>query len=159
MANLTSIEQFLPVSTMGIAIATDGAVWLYHPPSPDGMVEILPPVTPTPPVNTQAPNIAVLNGLQVGQQLILQNGTWTNSPTFTRRWESGGVTIPGATTTSYTMQQGDVGNMIQGFVTGTNQDGSATAASNSVGPVIEPPLAEEPESAGPVHRRSSKPSK
>lgn len=140
MANPTSIEEYLPVSTMGIAVATDGAVWLYHPPSPGGMVELLAPVTPTPPVNTLPPSINVMTNLQVGSQLMMVNGNWANSPTFTRTWTSAGTTIPGATTASYILQSSDIGNMIGGTLTGTNQDGSVTVpTSNTVGPVIAAP--------------------
>jgi hypothetical protein len=144
MTPINAIEDYLPLSTGQVALSSDGGVWMYHPPSPGGMVELVAAVTPTPPVNTQAPNIAILTDLAVGSTLVMQNGQWTGSPTFTREWTSAGVVIPGAVTTSYVLQQSDVGNMIGGNLTGTNQDGSVTAATNTVGPVIAPPLDEPP---------------
>jgi hypothetical protein len=134
---IAAIEDYLPFSTMGIALASDGAVWMLHPPSTGGMIEIEAPTTPTPPVNTLPPSINVMTNLVVGSQLVMVNGNWANSPTFTRTWTSGGATIPGATTAGYILQASDVGNMIGGTLTGTNQDGSVTVpTSNTVGPVV-----------------------
>lgn len=144
MTPINAIEDYLPMSTMGVAVASDGGIWQLHPPSPGGMVELEAPTTPTPPVNTLPPSINVLTNLEVGSQVTMVNGNWSGSPTFTRTWTSGGTTIPGATGTSYILQSSDVGNMIGGDLTGTNQDGSVTVpTSNTVGPVTEPPLDEE----------------
>ena len=49
----------------------------------------------------------------------------------------GGATIPGFTGPSYLFQASDVGNMVGGTLTMTNQDGSLTVpTSNTVGPII-----------------------
>jgi hypothetical protein len=143
----TQLDDYLPFFTAGIALSVDGSVWRYQPNASGGMVEIEPPRQPTPPTNTVPPSIIAPNGLAVGQQAVMNSGTWQNSPTFTREWTSGGTVIPGDTGPAHTFQASDVGNMIGGSLTGTNQDGSLTVpASNTVGPVIEPPL-EDPEAA------------
>jgi hypothetical protein len=131
-----SIEDFLPFSTNGIAIASDGSIWLYHPPSPSGMVEVLAPVTPEPPVNISPPIIQLGSDLVVGSQATLTTGTWSPGGTYTRQWLRGGTPIAGATLTTYTFVAADVGLMIGGAVTAGNQDGSATANATAVGPIV-----------------------
>jgi hypothetical protein len=95
------------------------------------------PVTAVPvaPSNTLAP--VASGGLSVNSVLSVTNGTWTGvpAPTFTYQWKRGGVDVAGATASSYTLVVGDVGAMMSCSVTATNATGSATAASNSVGPV------------------------
>jgi hypothetical protein len=144
-----SIEDFLPFSTNGVAIASDGSVWLYHPPTPGGLVEVLAPVVPTPPVNTTPPTIQAISDLVVGSQAaVVSNGVWENSPTFTRQWLSGSAAV-GTGTVSYTFVTADIGAMITCRLTGTNEDGSATAVSNAIGPIVgatEDPPPVEPES-------------
>ena len=143
MTAISELEDFLPMATGKVAIASDGAVWLYHPPSSGGMIEILPPAVPTPPTNSVAPSVTAVAGLAVGNMAAMNAGTWQNSPTFTQQWTSAGADIPGATATSYTFQASDLGNMISGRKVGTNQDGSLTVqCSNSIGPIVEP--AEDP---------------
>jgi hypothetical protein len=131
-----SIEDFLPFSTNGIAIASDGSIWLYHPPSPTGMVEVLAPVVPTPPVNTVAPVVSVTTDLVVGSSLTSTAGTWNPSGTLTRQWQRGGTPIAGSTGAGYVLQAADVGAMIGCPVTCTNQDGTVTTPSNTVGPIV-----------------------
>ena len=84
--------------------------------------------------NTVLP--AVTGTAQVGQVLTTTNGTWLNSPTLTRQWFAGGQPIAGATGTTYTVLAGDVGKTINVVVTGISTNGTQTATSNSVGPVI-----------------------
>lgn len=84
--------------------------------------------------NTVLP--AVTGTAQVGQTLTTTNGTWLNSPTFTRQWFAGGVPIAGATGLTYVVQAADVGKTINVVVTGVSTNGMQTATSNSVGPVI-----------------------
>jgi hypothetical protein len=140
-----SIEDFLPFSTNGVAIASDGSVWVYHPPSASGMVEILPPAIPTPPVNITPPTIQAVTDLVVGSQAaVVSNGVWENSPTFTRQWLSGSAAV-GTGTVGYTFVTADIGAMITCRLTGTNQDGSATAVSNAIGPVVAAASDPEPE--------------
>jgi hypothetical protein len=140
-----SIEDFLPFSTNGVAIASDGSVWLYHPPTPGGLVEVLAPVVPTPPVNTTPPTIQAVTDLVVGSQAaVVSNGVWENSPTFTRQWLSGSAAV-GTGTVGYTFVTADIGSMITCALTGTNEDGSATATSNAIGPVVAAAADPEPE--------------
>src|SRR5262249_11904952 len=89
----------------------------------------------TPPSNVSSPFIS--GSTTVGQVLSTSVGTWTGTPpiTYTFRWQrcdtSGTCTdIPGATGTSYTLVQADVGDTIIVYVTATNALGSATEASD-----------------------------
>lgn len=86
------------------------------------------------PVNTVAP---VVSGTTTqGQTLSTTNGTWTNSPTgYTYQWKRNGSSIVGATANTYVLQVADVGATILCVVTASNGSGSASAASNSVGPI------------------------
>lgn len=131
-----SIEDFLPFSTNGIAIASDGSIWQYHPTSPGGMVEIEPPVVPMPPVNLTPPSVQAVTDLVVGSQLASSPGTWNPSGTQTRQWQRGATAIGGATGTNYVLVAADVGAMIGCPVTTTNQDGAVTVPSNTVGPIL-----------------------
>ena len=93
------------------------------------------PPSPTP-VNTVAP--AVTGTLTAGSTLTSTTGTWTNSPSsYTYQWYySTNTPISGATSSTYVTQTGDVGDSIYCQVTATNTYGSASANSNTVGPVI-----------------------
>jgi hypothetical protein len=97
-------------------------------------------------VNTEAP---VVTGTDKdGSTLSTSNGTWTGvpAPTYTYQWErcntSGAecAAIPGATSTTYTLTDSDVGHKITSVVTATNANGpvsassSATAVINAVAP-------------------------
>lgn len=88
---------------------------------------------PSAPVNTVAP---VASGTAtVGQTLSVSNGTWTGSPTYTRQWRRNGTPIGGATASTYVLVLADAGALVSCLITGTNVSGSASAASNSLGPV------------------------
>lgn len=94
------------------------------------------PVTETSaPVNTSPP---VVSGSVVqGSPLTTTNGVWANSPTgFSYQWRNSGVNIPGATASTYDTAIGDIGDLIDCVVTASNAGGSASQASNSVGPII-----------------------
>jgi hypothetical protein len=56
---------------------------------------------------------------------------WTGSPTFTYQWYVNGAAIPGATSSTYTVQAGDVPGVIQCAVTGANAGGSVTGISSN----------------------------
>jgi hypothetical protein len=88
-----------------------------------------------PPVNSVAP---VASGtVTVGDVLTVTTGTWSNSPTsYTYRWRQDGVDIPSAVTSTHTLLLGEVGAMIDCQVTATNADGSGSANSNALGPVV-----------------------
>ncbi len=92
------------------------------------------------PANSVAP--VASGSLVLGQTLTVTNGTWTGTPTpaFTYRWETsadglgGWATLPGETTSSYTLVLGDQGNYFRAVVIGTNVEGSDEAPSNVLGP-------------------------
>ena len=81
-------------------------------------------IVPRVPVSQGAP---VISGFPVvGAPLSCSNGTWTNSPTsFAHQWLRNGVPIPGETTASYTVGEGDVGQQIACSVTASNAGGSS----------------------------------
>ena len=88
------------------------------------------------PVNTAAP---VISGTPtVGQTLSTTNGTWTNSPTgYAYQWKRGGVSISGATDSTYALVSRDIGANITCVITASNAGGAGTpATSNSIGPVV-----------------------
>jgi hypothetical protein len=86
-------------------------------------------VTSNPPVNTVAP--AISGTAAEFSVLTTTNGTWTNSPTFTYQWlrcdinATNCVNIVGATASSYTLVNADVGKRINVRVTATSTGGSA----------------------------------
>lgn len=86
------------------------------------------------PTNSVAP--AITGTAQVGQTLTVSNGTWANSPTFTRQWKKGGVAISGAVGTTYVPVVGDIGATITCTVTGTNIGGSLAVTSAATAAVI-----------------------
>ena len=93
------------------------------------------PVTTSAPSNTAVP---VINGTpQVGQVLSVTDGVWSGSPTptYTYRWNRGGVDLPGQTAATYTLVSADEGAMIGARVTATNSAGSASASATAVGPI------------------------
>jgi hypothetical protein len=96
------------------------------------------------PENTSVPQIT--GTAEVGDQLSATAGTWTNSPSSeTYQWNDCGAgggactAIGGATSTSYTVGSGDVGDTIDVTVTSTNAAGSAAATSSPTSQVVAPP--------------------
>lgn len=87
-----------------------------------------------PPVNTALPTIT--GTAQVGVELTGSNGTWANDPTFTYQWNADGAPISGATGSTYTPVEGDVGAVLSFTVTATNDDGSTSATSANTEAVI-----------------------
>jgi surface protein len=90
-----------------------------------------------PPVNTVAP--AVTGTTKVGETLSCTEGTWTgNAPiTYTYQWKRGSTNISGATSATYVLASADFTENITCDVTATNSAGTATQASNSVGPITD----------------------
>jgi hypothetical protein len=86
---------------------------------------------PTPPVNSAAP---VASGTAtVGSTLSCTTGTWTNSPTsYAYQWLQNGVSISGATSSTYVVATADAGTSIRCLVTATNSSGSGSATSNAL---------------------------
>lgn len=88
------------------------------------------------PLNTALP--AISGTPTVGQTLSCSTGTWTASPApaFAYQWRRGGAAIPGATASTYLLDAADEGATITCSVAATNSQGSATATSPGVGPVV-----------------------
>ncbi len=96
------------------------------------------------PDNTSAP--AISGTAQMGDELSASAGTWTNSPSsYAYQWKdcdaagSACTPISGATSSSYVVSDGDVGDTIALTVTATNAAGSATATSSPTSQVTDPP--------------------
>lgn len=72
-----------------------------------------------------------------GETLTATTGTWTNSPTsYAYQWKNNGSNISGATSSTYVLVTGDVGDTITVEVTATNGSGSGSPATSSgVGPI------------------------
>jgi hypothetical protein len=93
------------------------------------------------PVSVIAPEIEGV--AKIGELLQADPGTWTGfpSPSFSYSWErssdgsTGWTTIPGATTSAYTLAEADKDKYVRVEVTGTNEAGESSAASAPVGPV------------------------
>ncbi len=100
------------------------------------------PVSPRPPVNVSEP--VVTGALTSGSLLTTTIGTWSPAgTTYTFQWErsvGGGAfaAIPGATRATYRLVVADDGALLRVQVKAINADGSATAASYDVGPVVVP---------------------
>ena len=80
-------------------------------------------------------NAPVISGAApMGSLLSSTAGTWTGNPTpaLTYQWYRAGGMINGATSSTYTTVQLDVGMVIDCRVTGTNAVGSATRTSNTI---------------------------
>jgi hypothetical protein len=96
------------------------------------------------PVNTAAPTIS--GTPQTGQTLTASQGTWTSDtqPTYTYQWQrcdsSGNncAAITGATSTTYTVQDADLGKTIRVTVTAKNSSGSTSASSAQTAVVTAP---------------------
>jgi hypothetical protein len=91
-------------------------------------------LTPSAPVSTAGP--AITGSPQVGQTLSTDGGSWGNAPfTESYQWEdcdavgAGCTTIPGATSASYAVTDGDRGHTIRVVVTALNGGGSSSASS------------------------------
>jgi Ig domain of plant-specific actin-binding protein len=95
---------------------------------------------------------------EVGQTLISTDGTWNGTApiSFTYQWDRCDATgencapISGATTNTYTVQPGDVGNTIQSNVTGTNSDGVDHQPSVATAVVTTAPVTGCPSGTGTI---------
>jgi hypothetical protein len=89
------------------------------------------------PINTVAP--VVSGGTTFGSTLSTTNGTWFVAPpitSYTYQWyRSPSTAIGGATSSSYTLVQADVGSTIYCQVTAVNPIGSTAANSNTTATV------------------------
>jgi hypothetical protein len=89
-------------------------------------------VSGSPPSNTELPRI--LGKGEVGAKLTCEPGKWSGDPTPTLedQWLLGSETIPGATSTTYTVPSEDAGRTISCEVVGRNTLGKAVAKSQSL---------------------------
>jgi len=99
------------------------------------------------PVNTIAPVITSDSG-NVNREtppptLTSTTGTWTGTGTitFAYQWKRDGVSISGATSSTYTLAADDDNKYITCVVTATDDEGSKSRSSNSLGPVLGIPTA------------------
>jgi hypothetical protein len=107
---------------------------------------------PEPPAATSAPSVA--GSARRGSRLSARAGSWSNNPTrYGYQWQrlsrSGWEEISGATAATYAPSSQDLGRRLRVAVIATNEDGSASAASNQTAPV----------GAAGVNRAASKTSK
>jgi hypothetical protein len=84
----------------------------------------------SPPICAARPHL--LASPQVGVELDCYDGDWSGNPTFTYQWKRGGVAIMGATASSYTPVQSDVGMAISRSCVASNSAGSVNASSDAV---------------------------
>jgi hypothetical protein len=95
-------------------------------------------VTGIPNVIPTISTVPVISGtITQGQTLAVTNGTWANNPaSYTYSWSrattSGGSysTISGATSSTYTLVEADIGNFVRATVTATNSAGNSIASSS-----------------------------
>lgn len=89
-----------------------------------------------PPLVTTAPTIS--GNPTVGQVLTSTNGAFSGNPTptVTRAWRVDGQDVAGETGTTYTIKAGDLGKMILMRATAQNTQGSISADTQELGPVI-----------------------
>jgi len=94
---------------------------------------------PPPPVNTILP--AITGTAQSGYTLGVSTGTWDNNPTgYTYQWQHGTTNIPGATSSTYTLDATYAGETIRCVVTATNAVGSVSATSAATAAVVAYPV-------------------
>jgi len=89
------------------------------------------------PINTVAP--VVTGTAQVRQTLSCTTGTWTDVPPitgYTYQWQYGTTNIPGATSSTYTIESAYVSASIRCIVTASNSAGSRAASSNATAAVV-----------------------
>jgi lysophospholipase L1-like esterase len=76
---------------------------------------------------------SITGGPVAGSTLTALTGTWGNTPTsYTYQWTRGGANIGGATGSTYTVLNTDVGNTIACIVTAVNGTGSASTIAPAV---------------------------
>lgn len=87
--------------------------------------------TGSPPANTAVPTISPTSPV-IGVAETTTNGTWSNSPTsysYQWKWGDTGANIAGATSSTYTPVNTDLGHTLKSVVTATNAYGSSTTSS------------------------------
>lgn len=119
-----------------------------NPVNPAGVTATSEPtlaVTSAAPLNVVPPTIT--GTMRVGLSVTAAPGTWTGTPTptFTYTWQrcnsdgTGCTTIPGATSTSYTIVAADAGKKLQVSVRATNTAGTSTVTALATEVVVANP--------------------
>jgi hypothetical protein len=88
------------------------------------------------PINTIAP---VITGIaQRGETLTSTTGTWTGTGTisFAYQWQRNEVNISGATSSTYMLVADDDNTSITCVVSATDSEGTGTATSNAISPIL-----------------------
>lgn len=93
---------------------------------------------PVAPVFSSSPSISGVPGVDV--TVNVTPGTASSEPTYTYQWKADGVAIPGATSSSYTITEDELGTDITVTQTATNSAGSVSATSAAIGPVAAYPF-------------------
>ena len=91
------------------------------------------------PINTIAP---VISGIaQRGETLSSTTGTWTGvgTITFAYQWQRDEVNISGATSSTYVLAAADDNTSITCVVSATDSEGTGTATSNAISPILGVP--------------------
>lgn len=124
----TPSGDFSPISDNFANMVVTGDVF-----SVDGVWGTAALVAQGAPVNITLPFIT--GTVADGEIITVNNGGWLDVDSYTYQWKADGVNISGATDKTYTLVSGDVGAVITCVVTGTNEDGSASATSIATDPV------------------------
>jgi hypothetical protein len=105
---------------------------------PFAICEVINKPTPEPsaeaPVNVGAPYLIIGMLPIVGDNISINEGTWTGTLpiTYTYQWKRNGIDIVGETNLTYTFVLADIGQIINCEVTGTNIAGFNSAISNDI---------------------------
>ena len=123
-----------------ITAGPDGNIWFAD----EGTTKAIGRIAIGGPVNTAQPTVS--GTTQQGQTLTATTGTWTGypAPTLTYQWQDCNTSgqnctnITGATTNTYTLASGDVGNTVRVLASATNTFGAAAAPSAVTATVADP---------------------
>lgn len=96
------------------------------------------PVTAIPVAPSWSVNPSITGDTVVGQTLTGADGTYANGTVSSRSWLRDGVSISGATTTTYVLVEDDASAEISYLVELTGAGGTVDSESTPVGPVTEP---------------------
>ena len=109
-------------------------------PATSGVTGVVTPVAPPTIPPRAGPSPTIAGTAKAGDTLSVTTGTWSGTPplSFSYQWQRcdpACVNIAGATGSSYTAGNDDVGASMQALVTASNAAGSAQAASAQRGPI------------------------
>jgi hypothetical protein len=90
------------------------------------------------PSNIDTPALA--GSPTVGGTLAVTMGNWNGEPTsYAYDWRKDGQSLGAPSQDRYMVTSAALGGMVDCEVTATNADGSASAVSNAIGPIVERP--------------------